>query len=326
MGRRAARLKVDFAQSPWPKAVMIFAIPFPEISPIAVTLPVIGFPIRWYALAYIVGILIGWRIAVAAVRRPHLWAGGQSPASPKEVEDLLTWIILGVILGGRLGYVLFYNPGYYLQNPLEILWINQGGMAFHGGFLGVIAAVVLFARRNKLPVGNVADILAIAAPAGILLGRLANFINAELWGRASDMPWAVIFPGAAAQDCPGFEGVPGFCARHPSQLYEAALEGLLLGIILLVLAFRRGWFKTPWALTAVFFAGYGLARFFVEFFRQADPQFITAENPMGYVVGTADLGLTMGQLLSLPMVALGLLIWLLFVQRPSPAGQSKNLP
>lgn len=294
--------------------MMTLAIPFPEISPeiFSIQIGTYTLALRWYALAYIVGIVIGWRIVLAAVARPALWAG-KAPLDRRQVEDLATWIILGIILGGRLGYVLFYQPAYYLQNPVEILYVWQGGMAFHGGFLGVILALIVFSRKNAVTLGNLADLLAIAAPAGILLGRLANFINAELWGRPSDAPWAVIFPGQAAQDCLGPVGLDAarLCSRHPSQLYEAALEGLLLGALLLVLAFRRGWLKTPWALTAVFFAGYGLSRMFVELFRQADAQFISPDNPAGHVIGSAGLGLTMGQLLSLPMVLIGvgLYIW-----------------
>ena len=316
MGRVASVLKVDFTADPWPNAAMEFALPFPQISPDAfsVTIGTFTLALRWYALAYIAGILIGWRIAVAAVRRPYLWPNA-APLDTKQVEDLLTWIILGVILGGRLGYVLFYQPGYYLQHPLEILQVWQGGMAFHGGFLGVCVAIVLFCRRNDLAISHVADILAVATPAGLFLGRVANFVNAELWGRPSSVPWAVVFPGQAAQNCPGVEGL---CARHPSQLYEAVLEGLILGILLLVLAFRRGWFKTPWALTALFFAGYGASRFVVEFFRQADAQFISADNPMGYVLGSASFGITMGQLLSLPMLFGGIALYLWARNRTHP--------
>ncbi|WP_049641893.1 prolipoprotein diacylglyceryl transferase [Candidatus Rhodobacter oscarellae] len=282
------------------------AIPFPDVSPEIFSIG--GFALRWYALAYIVGILIGWRIAVAAVTRPAIWTG-DPVMTPKQVEDLLTGIILGVILGGRIGYVLFYQPGYYLQNPGEILAVWQGGMAFHGGFIGVGVAIVLFSWRNKLHVGSVADVLALATAPALLLGRVSNFVNAELWGRPSDAPWAVIFPGQAAQDCAGI--LPGLCARHPSQLYEAALEGIVLGALLLYLAFRRGAFKTPWLLTALFFAGYGVARFIVEFFRQADAQFITAENPWGHVIAIGPAGITMGQLLSLPMIIIGvaLFVW-----------------
>jgi phosphatidylglycerol:prolipoprotein diacylglycerol transferase len=176
-------------------------------------------------------------------------------------------------------------------------------MAFHGGFLGVVAAVWLCARKYGAPLGSVADLLALATPPGLLLGRFANFVNAELWGRPTELPWGVIFPGALAQDCPGIEGL---CARHPSQLYEALLEGLVLGAILFWGVYRRGWLKTPWLSAGVFFLGYGAARFFVELFRQADPQFITDANPMGYAIQLGAWGLSMGQLLSLPMILAGL--------------------
>ncbi|MDR9393865.1 MAG: prolipoprotein diacylglyceryl transferase [Roseovarius sp.] len=286
------------------------SIPFPDISPEIFSISLFGmeFALRWYALAYIAGIVIGWRLVVAAVRRPALWPGDQAPMTPDQVEDLLTWVIVGVILGGRLGFVLFYQPAYYIQNPGEILLIWQGGMSFHGGLLGVVAACLGYAWRRRIRWLSLADVLCMATPAGLMLGRIANFINAELWGRPTDLPWGVIFPGAMAQDCPG---VAGACARHPSQLYEAALEGLLLGAVLLWMAWRRGALKRPGRLTGVFFAGYGIARFLVEFARQADPQFITPDNPLGHVVQMGAAGVTMGQLLSLPMVAIGLgfILW-----------------
>jgi phosphatidylglycerol:prolipoprotein diacylglycerol transferase len=293
---------------------MIFAIPFPDIGPEVFSISVGGmtFALRWYALAYIAGIVIGWRIIVAAVRRPALWSGDRAPMTPAQVEDFLTWAVVGIIAGGRLGYTLFYQPGHYLTHPVEILYIWQGGMSFHGGFLGVVAAGLWFCRRNGIPVLQLADALAIAAPAGIMLGRLANFVNAELWGRPTDLPWGVIFPGAAAQDCPG---VIGPCARHPSQLYEAGLEGLLLGLLLLWLAFARGWLRRPGALTGVFLAGYAAARMFVELFRVADAQYITEGNPLGHVVRLGEAGLSMGQLLSLPMLAAGLALLLLARRR-----------
>lgn len=282
-------------------------IPFPDISPEIFTIALFGmeFSLRWYALAYIAGIVIGWRLVVAAVRRPHLWPNGTAPMDARAVEDLLTWVILGVILGGRLGFVLFYQPGYYLAHPLEILQVWQGGMAFHGGLLGVVVACILFARKRGIPMLSVADALCMATPVGLLLGRIANFINAELWGRPTDLPWGVVFPTARAQDCPGIEGP---CARHPSQLYEAGLEGLLLGAILLWMVWGRGALKRPGLVAGVFFAGYGLSRFVVEFVRQADAQFITPDNPMGYALQMGQLGLTMGQILSLPMVVLGLVL------------------
>lgn len=285
-------------------------IPFPEISPDVFSITIAGreFALRWYALAYLAGLLIGWRIIVALMRRPRLW-GGVAPMRPEQVEELLTWVVAGVILGGRLGFVLFYEPGYYLSHPAEIIKVWQGGMSFHGGFLGVVLAAWAWARRNGIAALRLADALAVAAPVGLLLGRLANFINAELWGRPTDAPWGVIFPGEAAQHCPG---IVGACARHPSQLYEAGLEGLLLGLVLLVLV-RRGGLARPGLALGVFLAGYGLARFVVEFFRQADARFITPDNPLGHVLGGPVWGITMGQLLSLPMVAVGagFILWAL---------------
>ena len=279
-------------------------IPFPDISPEIFTISLFGmeFALRWYALSYIAGILIGWRLVVATVRRVHLWRNETAPMVPAQVEDLLTWVILGVILGGRLGFVLFYKPLHYLQNPGEILTVWQGGMSFHGGLLGVVVACIVYSRRQRIPWLSVADVLCMVAPIGLLLGRIAKFINAELWGRPTDLPWGVVFPGAYAQDCPD---VIGICARHPSQLYEAALEGLVLGAVLLYLAYRRGALKWPGRITGVFFAGYGLSRFVVEFARQADYQFITPDNPMGYVLHSGGYGLSMGQVLSLPMIAFG---------------------
>lgn len=277
---------------------------FPDLSPELFSISAFGmeFALRWYALAYIVGIVIAWRLGVIAARRASLWAGNTAPMRPEQIEDLLTWIIIGVIVGGRLGFVLFYQPGYYLANPGQILQVWQGGMAFHGGLLGVVIASWLFAIRHNIPRLNLADLVAHTVPPGLLLGRLANFINAELWGRPSDLPWAVVFPGAAAQDCPD---VLTLCARHPSQLYEALLEGVVLGAVLLWLVYRRGALKRPGLVLGVFLAGYGVARFVVEFARQPDAHFITPGNPLGLAWHLGGYGLTMGQLLSLPMIALG---------------------
>ncbi len=284
------------------------ALRFPDLSPDLFSISLFGveFALRWYALAYIAGIVIAWRLGVMAVRRNRLWAQDTPPMSPAQIEDLVTWIILGVILGGRFGFVLFYQPHYYLQNPAEILKVWQGGMAFHGGLLGVVLASWLFTARHGLSRLSVADLVAHTVPFGLLLGRLANFINAELWGRPTDLPWGVIFPGNAAQDCPE---IVGLCARHPSQLYEALLEGVLLGAVLLWLVYRRGALKRPGLVAGTFFAGYGLARFLVEFLRQPDAQFVTPGNPLGLVWHVNGYGLTMGQILSLPMLALGL--WLI---------------
>ncbi len=200
-------------------------------------------------------------------------------------------------------FVLFYQPGFYLQNPGLILRVWEGGMSFHGGFLGVVTAAAIFCRREKIPMLSAADLLAVATPAGLFLGRIANFINAELWGRATTLPWGVQFPGDAAQFCPG---VVGTCARHPSQLYEAVLEGLILGAVLLWVIYRKGWLAFPGRTAGLFFAGYGAARFIVEFFRQPDAQFVSDGNPLGLAFQVGGYGLTMGQVLSLPMIAVGL--------------------
>jgi phosphatidylglycerol:prolipoprotein diacylglycerol transferase len=309
MAPRTAGGKVDIAAAPPDKPQALAGagmsyIPFPDISPDIFSIELFGmtFALRWYALAYIAGLLIGWRIVTALVRRPALWRDAP-PMTAAQVESLLTWIILGVILGGRLGYVLFYQPAQYLANPSHILRVWEGGMSFHGGFLGVVIATLIFCRREGIPLLPVADALAVATPPGLFLGRIANFINAELWGRPTAMPWGVAFPGDAAQDCPGIAGI---CARHPSQLYEAALEGFLLGAVLLFLVYRRGWLRLPGQTFGLFLAGYGTARFLVEFVRQADAQYITPDNPLGHVLRIGAAGLSMGQLLSLPMILVGL--------------------
>ena len=258
--------------------VLIAALTFPDFDPAAFRLGPIE--IRWYALAYIAGLVLGWRYC------RYLAKDAPGGIKPSHFDDFLLWATLGVILGGRLGFILFYNPGHYLANPLDIFQVWRGGMSFHGGLLGVIVAILLFARRNRLPLFVFGDIIACAAPIGLLLGRISNFINGELWGRPSDLPWAVIFPHPMAGGLP----------RHPSQLYEAALEGLVL-LIVLFWVHRRVGFRYPGLLSAIFIFGYALSRFLVEFVRQ--PGF---ENPFPL------LGLTMGQLLCLPMMAFG--IWL----------------
>ncbi|PTX51762.1 Prolipoprotein diacylglyceryl transferase [Gemmobacter caeni] len=279
-------------------------IPFPDLSPEVFSVDLFGvtFALRWYALAYIAGLLIGWRLVTRALATPRFWPVSP-PMTAEQLDRLLTWIILGVVLGGRLGYVLFYQPGFYLQYPAQILRVWEGGMSFHGGFLGVIVAAALFCRREGIPMLPTADLLALATPPGLLLGRLANFVNAELWGRPTTLPWGVAFPGEAAQSCATLE-MP--CVRHPSQLYEAGMEGLILGALLLWLAFRAASaFRRPGLIAGTFIAGYGLARFLVEFVRQPDAQFITADNPLGLYLHLGGYGLTAGQLLSLPMILAG---------------------
>jgi len=254
---------------------VLLAVPFPAIDPVLIAIG--PFAIRWYALAYIAGLLIGWRyMRVLAVKTPVA-------ARPEDVDDFLVWATLGVVLGGRLGYVLFYRPGYYLDNPLEILAMWQGGMSFHGGILGVTAAGIAFVRRRKIAALPFADRLACAAPIGLFFGRLANFVNGELWGRVADVPWAMVFPRG------------GPFARHPSQLYQAALEGLLLFVLLYALQRNDSLRARPGLLTGVFLAGYGLVRMFGEVFRGPDAH-----------IGLLAFGTTWGQWLSLPMVAIGL--------------------
>ncbi len=305
MGDRACLHKVDSPAGPDQQVTMFAAIPFPDISPevFSFDLGSFHFAVRWYALAYIAGIVIAWAIIARALRTPRLW-DGEPPMTREQLEAMVTWMVVGIIVGGRLGYVLFYQPGYYLSHPFEILQVWTGGMAFHGGFLGVVVATWLFCRKHGLRLIRVFDLLALSTAPAFALVRITNFINAELWGRPTTVPWGVIFPGEAAQTCPGF-ALP--CARHPSQLYEALLEGVVLAGILLYLGWRRGWLKRPGWLTGVFAIGYGTARFAVEFFRQADAQFITVDNPYGHVL----LGMTMGQLLTLPMIVAGaaVLVW-----------------
>jgi phosphatidylglycerol:prolipoprotein diacylglycerol transferase len=288
--------------------MMQAAIPFPDISNEVFSIELFGahLALRWYALAYLAGLLAGFWVIRRLMRRPALWPGDRAPMAAERTDDLLTAIILGVILGGRLGFVLFYQPLHYLFHPLDIVKVWEGGMSFHGGFLGVLLAGLWFARRNAVPAAQLSDAMALVAPIGLFFGRLANFVNAELWGRPTDLPWGVVFPGAAAQDCPGI--APGLCARHPSQLYEAGLEGLLLGLLLWLLV-RRGALKRPGLVTGLFLAGYGAARFAVEFVRQADAQFITPDNPLGHALHLGGFGLSMGQILSLPMILAG--IWLI---------------
>lgn len=254
-------------------------IPYPEIDPILVHIGPLA--IRWYALAYIAGILLGWFYARALIRNERYW-GGPAPIAVLDFDDFLLWITFGIILGGRIGYVLFYNLPYFAAHPSEVFQLWHGGMSFHGGFTGCVLAVILFARKRGLPILSLGDICCAVGPIGLFLGRIANFINGELWGRPADVPWAMVFPGG------------GPLPRHPSQLYEATLEGLVL-LAVLYLLIRAGALKRPGFTIGAFAVGYSMARITCEFFREPDAQ-------LGFLWG----GATMGQLLSIPLFLAGL--------------------
>ncbi len=297
-------------------------IPFPNIHPEIFSIGpfhldgwTLGpFAIRWYALAYIAGLIIGWRYCLALAKRPPQIAKAQ------DIDDFLVWATIGVVLGGRIGYVLFYDLPRYLAEPAEIIKLWHGGMSFHGGALGVCVAIFLFCRQRKIALLGFADIIACAVPIGLFFGRIANFINAELWGRITDVSWAMIFPtGAVSADAvppalrelcqPAalFDGRAGLnCPRHPSQLYEAFLEGIVLFLLLWVLQRFFSGRRRQGLLTGTFLMGYGVARIIVEFFRQPDAQ-------LGFLFA----GATMGQLLSIPLVIIG--AWLVLRTKPAPA-------
>jgi phosphatidylglycerol:prolipoprotein diacylglycerol transferase len=268
----------------------VFVLPFPHIDPVLVSIGPLQ--IRWYALAYIVGILLGWMYARTIIRDQRLW-NGPPPLTVTDYDDFVLWITLGIILGGRIGYVLFYNTAHFLANPSEILQLWKGGMSFHGGFIGCVLAVLLFGWKRRIPVLTLGDITCAVAPIGLFLGRLANFINGELWGRRADVPWAMVFPGAGPQP------------RHPSQLYEAGLEGLLI-FLLLWLMIRAGALKRPGLVTGAFAVLYALARSFAELFREPDAQ-------LGFLWG----GMTMGMLLSLPLLLAGIAFVIVALRRKS---------
>src|SRR5712692_1677113 len=260
------------------EANMLLALQFPNFDPILIQLG--PFAIRWYALAYSVGILLGWVYARALVRNQKLW-GGPPPLTILQLDDFIVWVTLGIILGGRIGYVLFYNPSYFAAHPLESFQLWKGGMSFHGGFLGCVLAVVLFARHRGLSILSLGDITCAAGTIGIFLGRIANFINGELWGRPTDLPWGMVFPSG------------GPIPRHPSQLYEALLEGLVLFLALTALI-RAGALRRPGFIIGAFAFGYGIARSICELLREPDVQ-------IGFLWG----GLTMGMLLSVPLMIAG---------------------
>ncbi len=272
---------------------MLFVIPYPMFDPVLVDIG--PFPVRWYALAYVAGIVLGWFYMKRLCAADRLWGAVPHP-TPASIDDLVVYVALGIVLGGRLGYVLFYNFSYYLQHPLEVVAAWNGGMAFHGGLVGTLIGIWLFARRVGASPLSVTDGVAAVVPIGLFLGRIANFIKPELWGReAPDVPWAMRFPGA------------GDVPRHPSQLYEAGLEGIALFLVLAV-AIRLGALKRPGLSSGLFAIGYALARIVSEFFRQPDAQ-------LGFLFG----GATMGMLLSLPLLVLGVGLVGYAVMRPRPA-------
>lgn len=257
-------------------------LPFPDVHPVALSIGPIS--IKWYGLAYMAGLLLGWLYVRRLLSTARFWPGGQAPFTVEKADDLLLYMTLGVVGGGRLGEVLFYSPGHFLSNPLEIFAVWKGGMSFHGGFVGSIIAIWLFSRRNGADVRTTLDLAAAATPIGLFFGRVANFINSELWGRPSSVPWAMVFPHREAGDVP----------RHPSQLYEAGLEGLLLAAVCWWLIYHRDALRRPGLVAGVFTAGYGLARSFCEFFREPET---------GHALNLGPI--TAGILYSIPMIAAG---------------------
>jgi phosphatidylglycerol---prolipoprotein diacylglyceryl transferase len=272
------------------------AVSFPALDPVVFSLgPLV---VRWYALAYVAAFVFAVWYMKRLVSTPRLWAGVKPTATPEQIDGVFLWVVLGVILGGRLGYVLFYDSLFYLSNPLAVFKTWDGGMSFHGGFLGVVAAAWAYGRRIGAGLDRMLDLGATCAPVGLFLGRLANFVNAELYGRATDVPWAMVFPGD-----------PTGLARHPSQLYEALLEGMALFLAVRVFTHRRQALAHAGRASGVFALGYGLARIVVEFFREPD-------RKIGYIGGV----FTMGMILSLPLVAVG--VWLLWRSRRPEAARA----
>jgi phosphatidylglycerol---prolipoprotein diacylglyceryl transferase len=264
-------------------------LPFPDFDPVLVSIG--PFAIRWYALAYIVGILLGWLYVRSLIADKRRW-GGEAPLTVADYDDFVLWVTLGIILGGRIGYVLFYNPEYFAAHPLESFELWKGGMSFHGGFTGCVLAVILFAKSRGIPVFSLGDVTCAVGPIGVGLGRLANFVNGELWGRPTDVPWGMIFPSG------------GPLPRHPSQLYEATIEGLGL-LLLLAICIRMGALKRPGLIIGIFAVGYACARSFCELFREPDAQ-------LGFLWG----GLTMGMLLSVPLLLFGIAMIVIALKRP----------
>lgn len=289
-------------------------MPFPEFDPVLIHLGPL--PIRWYALAYVAGIVLGWWYASRLARRESLWAPGRPPVNNTQLDDLVLWITLGIILGGRFGYALFYKPvmfaqlftGQTLGERFELLQLWTGGMSFHGGFLGVAIAIILFARRQKINMLSLGDLVAPVVPLGLFFGRIANFINGELWGRETTVPWAIRFCNARIEQMYGFCPA-GDVPRHPSQLYEAGLEGLLLFSVLSLAIWKFKLLQKPGYITGLFLVGYGICRAALENVREPD-----------YGMPHFPLGLTMGMMLSIPMILVGgWLIWRAWNRSPAAA-------
>ena len=282
------------------------SLPFHNLDPILVQIGPLA--VHWYGIGYIVGILFAWWYAKRLVTNTRLWPDGVVPMKPSDLDDFIVWAAVGVVLGGRTGYVLFYDLKRYIDHPADILAIWQGGMSFHGGLLGVILAMTLFSIKRGIRTWTLFDVVAAGVPVGLGLVRIANFVNAELWGRVTDLSWGVVFCNErllqSAAGC-----VAGLEPRHPSQLYEALLEGLVLFLVLRSLTHSRLKLKSPRFVGGAFICGYGLSRIFVEFFREPDQQ-------LGYLFGG---WLTMGMVLSLPMVLAG--IWAMATARPAPQPQ-----
>lgn len=276
--------------------MLALAISFPQFDPVAISFgPFFGLgpiDIKWYGLAYVAGLILGWLYIRKLLATPRLWRNETPPFDVAKVDDLLLYMTAGVILGGRLGYVLFYEPGTYFADPVSILMINKGGMAFHGALLGTIAAIWLFSRNQGVNLWSTGDLCAAAVPIGLFFGRIANFINGELFGRVSDVPWAMVFPDAWK-----LHAAVEPATRHPSQLYEAAMEGLILFLVLRVLTHSRGALKTPGIVGGVFLAGYGTARIIAELFREPHAGHFLNIGPF-----------TAGQMYSIPMVIVGALL------------------
>ncbi|MEP3439652.1 MAG: prolipoprotein diacylglyceryl transferase [Hoeflea sp.] len=270
-------------------ATLLSLMAFPDIDPVIFSIGPLH--IRWYGLAYVTGILLGWRYARRLVETGRLWPQGNSRISALDIDDFLMWATIGIVAGGRIGYILFYDLSAVAANPVRALEIWNGGMSFHGGLLGTLVAMIVFARSRKIPLFRLFDVVCAVVPVGLFFGRLANFINSELWGKLSDAPWAVVFPTG------------GPFPRHPTQLYEAGLEGLLLLTVLAWLIYRHHALKLPGLVAGCFVSGYALARILVEFYREPDVQ-------IGYLAGG---WLTMGMVLSLPMLAVG--IWVIATAR-----------